>query len=98
MDARTLLRRPSAFLPLGMSLAGFALVGWFVVSAGVVRGQHDEGAVARVFQALMVGQIPIMGCFALRWLPRAPRPAALILALQLAAAFAAIGRLLLLEA
>ena len=46
----------------------------------------------------MVGQIPIMGYFALRWLPRAPRPAALILALQLAAAFAAIALLLLLEA
>lgn len=96
MDARTLLRRPSAFLPLGMSLAAMALVGWFVASMGVVR-PHDEGAAARIFQLLMLGQMPIVGSFALTWLPRAPRSVLLILALQLAAAFAAIGLVLVLE-
>lgn len=97
MDAQTLLRRPSAFLPLGMSVAALILVVWFVASVGAVRGQHDEGAAARVFQVLMVAQSPIVGYFAVTWLPRAPRPAAVILALQLAGALAAIGLVLLLE-
>jgi hypothetical protein len=97
MDARTLLRRPSAFLPLGMSLAALALVVWFVASFGVVRGAHDEGAAARIFQILMVAQIPIVGYFALTWLPRAPRPAAVILALQVAAGLVAIATVVRLE-
>jgi hypothetical protein len=97
MDARTLLRRPSAFLPLGMSLAALALVVWFVASFGVVRGTHDEGAAARIFQVLMVAQIPIVGYFALTWLPRAPRPAAVILALQVGAGLLAIATVVLLE-
>ncbi len=97
MDARTLLRRPSAFLPLGMSLAALALVVWFVASFGVVRGTNDEGAPARVFQVLMVAQIPIVGYFALTWLPRAPRPAVVILALQVGAGLLAIATVALLE-
>jgi hypothetical protein len=97
MDARTLLRRPSAFLPLGMSLAALALVVWFVASFGVVRGAHDEGAAARIFQILMVAQIPIVGYFALTWLPRAHRPAAVILALQVAAGLVAIATVVRLE-
>ena len=92
-----MLRRPSAFLPLGMSLLALGLVVWFVASTGVVRGEHDEGAAARIFQILMVAQIPIAAYFALRWLPTAPRPAAVILAIQLAAALAAIGLVVLLE-
>ena len=92
-----LIRRPSAFLPLAMSLAALGLVVWFVATFGVVRGQHDEGAAARIFQVLMVAQIPIVGYFALTWLPRAPRPAAVILGLQLLAGLAAIGLVVLLE-
>jgi len=92
-----LMRRPSAFLPLAMSLAALGLVVWFVASFGVVRGQHDEGAAARIFQVLMVAQIPIVGYFALTWLPRAPRPAIVILGLQLLAGLAAIGLVVLLE-
>jgi len=97
MDTRMLMRRPSAFLPLAMSLAALGLVVWFVASFGVVRGQHDEGAAARIFQVLMVAQIPIVGYFALTWLPRAPRPAIVILGLQLLAGLAAIGLVVLLE-
>lgn len=92
-----LLRRPSAFLPIGMSLAALGLVVWFVASFGVVRGAHDEGAAARIFQVLLVAQIPIVAYFALRWLPRAPRPAAVILAFQLVAGLVAIGSVVLLE-
>jgi hypothetical protein len=97
MDMRTMLRRPSAYLPLGMSLLALGLVVWFGASFGVVREEHDEGAAARIFQILMVAQIPIAAYFALRWLPTAPRLGAVILAIQLAAALAAIGLVVLLE-
>lgn len=92
-----LMRRPSAFVPLAMSLAALGLVVWYVASFGVVGGQHDEGAAARVFQVLMLAQLPIVAYFALTWLPRAPRPAAVILGLQLLAVLAAIGSVVLLE-
>lgn len=91
MDVRTLLRRPSAWLPIAMSLAALGLVVWFVATFGVIRGDHDEGAAARVFQILLVAQVPIAGYFALTWLPRAPRPAAAVVAIQLLMALAAIG-------
>jgi 5-methylcytosine-specific restriction endonuclease McrA len=97
MDVRTLLRRPSAWLPIAMSLAALGLVMWFAASFGVLRGTHDEGAAARVFQIVMVAQIPIVGYFALTWLPRVPRPAGLILALQVAAGLVAILTVVLLE-
>jgi hypothetical protein len=97
MDVRILLLRPSAFLPIVMSLGALGLVMWFVASFGVVRGAHDEGMAARIFQVLMLAQIPIVGYFALTWLPRAPRPAAMILAFQLVAGLVASGAVVLLE-
>jgi hypothetical protein len=97
MEMRTLLRQRSAFLPLAMSIAALGLVVWFVASFGVVRGQHDEGAAARIFQFLLVAQIPIVGYFALTWLPQAPRPAAMIFGLQMLVGLAAIGLVVLLE-
>jgi ABC-type transport system involved in cytochrome c biogenesis permease subunit len=66
-----LLRRPSAFLPIAMSLAAIGLIAWFVATFGVVE-QTDEGTPARVFQLLLAAQVPIVACFAIRWLPRSP--------------------------
>jgi hypothetical protein len=91
------MRRPSAFLPLAMSLAAIALVVWFVATFGVVRQPHDEGAAARLFQLLIATQVPIVAWFALTWLPRAPRPATLVLALQGCAALVAIALVVMLE-
>jgi hypothetical protein len=91
------MRRPSAFLPLAMSLAAIALVVWFVATFGVVRQPHDEGAAARLFQLLIGTQVPIVAWFALMWLPRAPRPATLVLTLQGCAALVAIALVVMLE-
>jgi hypothetical protein len=44
----------------------------------------------------MAGQIPIIAIFALGWLPRAPRQAMLVLALQLIAGLAAAAPVFLL--
>jgi hypothetical protein len=88
----SLFRQPTALVPLGMSLAALALVLGHAVTVGVVH-EADEGAAAHLFQLLMLGQVPLVGYFALRWLPRAPSQALRVLALQagvILAAFAAV--------
>ncbi len=96
MTFRTLIRQPSAFLPIAMSAAALALVVGFLARYGIVR-QADEGAAARVFQLLIVAQLPIIAFFAARRLPAHTRPAALVLALQIGAAMLAVLTVLLLE-
>jgi hypothetical protein len=61
-----------------------------IILSGTAR-QADEGAAAHIFQLLMVVQLPIVLFFAIRWLPRFPRPALLVLALQAAAGLAALA-------
>jgi hypothetical protein len=97
MSTRALLRRPSAFLPIAMSVAALALAVWFVTTFGVVRQPHDEGAAARMFQLLIAAQLPLAAWFAVTWLPRAPRPATLVLAIQGGAALVAIAVVVVLE-
>ena len=81
-------RRPSALLPVVMSVAARGLVlGHFAVY-GIVH-EADEGTPAHLFQLLMAGQAPLVVWFAAQWLPRAPGPALRVLALQLGAALAA---------
>lgn len=84
----TVLRHPSAFLPLAMSLAALAVVMAHLAAFGVAR-QTDEGAAAHFWQLLMAGQIPILAFFAIKWLPRAPKETLCVLALQAGAALAA---------
>ena len=52
---------------------------------------NSEDAAAHIFQLLMVLQLPIVAFFAIRWLPRAPKAALRILALQAAAGLAALA-------
>ncbi|MEO8869361.1 MAG: hypothetical protein ABI357_00870 [Granulicella sp.] len=92
MTLPTMLHRPSAFLPLAMSVAALVLVLCNVAidGAGAVH-PADEGAAAHLFQLLIVAQVPLVGFFAIKWLPRAPRLSLPVLALQAAAAIAALA-------
>ncbi|MDQ6689324.1 MAG: hypothetical protein M3Z18_02330 [Gemmatimonadota bacterium] len=73
-----------------MSLIALAIVlGHFAVY-GIVH-EVDEGTPAHLFQLLMAGQVPLIGFFALKWLPRNPSPALQVLALQAAAVIAAFA-------
>jgi len=83
----SLMKQPSAFLPMAMSLAALALVLVHLAIFGVVR-EADEGTAAHLWQLLMVGQVPVVAYFALIWLPRSPGKALRVLA-QLVAALAA---------
>lgn len=96
MSPSTLLKRPSAFLPVAMSLVALATVLVYLASHGPAP-QADEGAAAHIWQLLMAAQVPIVLYFAIRWVPESPREAVPILALQLAAAVAALTPVFLLR-
>jgi hypothetical protein len=84
-----LLKRPSAFIPVAMSVAAFATVSGYAAMFGIAR-QADEGAAAHIWQFLMAGQVPVVAFFAITRLPTEPRQALPVLALQVGAALAAM--------
>jgi len=83
-------KQPSAWIPVAMSLAALVIVLAHVARFGVVH-ETDEGAAAHLWQLLMAGQVPIVAFFAFKWLPRTPRQALQVLALQAAAALASFA-------
>ena len=86
----SLMKKPAAFLPPAMSCAALATVIVHVALFGAAR-EADEGTAAHIWQLLMAAQIPIVAFFAIKWLPRAPRQALVVLALQGGAALAALA-------
>lgn len=87
-DMNATIRRPSAFLPVAMSLVALALVLSHIALFGAAR-EADEGTAAHLWQILMAAQVPIIAFFAIKYLSQRPKPALLILALQIVAALAA---------
>lgn len=83
-------KQPSAFIPIAMSMAALATVLYHVAMFGMAR-EADEGTAAHIWQLLMAGQVPIVAFYAIKWLPRAPRTALQVLALQIGAALAALA-------
>ena len=92
----TMARKPSAFVPLAMSLTALALLGG-AYAYGLAQGQGglarepDEGAIAHLWQLLMAGQLPVLAFFAIKWLPRAPKQTLCVLGLQAGAVLAAMA-------
>ncbi len=82
----SVVKKPSAWIPIMMSLTALAILLIFFAKYGVVH-QEDEGTAAHLFQLLMGGQIPIIVFFVIKWLPEKPKQTLLILALQLLAGF-----------
>jgi hypothetical protein len=79
-----------------MSLAALSLVLGHVAIYGGAR-QADEGAAAHLWQLLTAGQIPVIAFFAIKWLPRTPGQAMLVLGLQGAAIVAAVAPVFILN-
>lgn len=92
----TVLKHPSAFLPVAMSLGALATVLVFLALHGPAP-QPDEGAAAHIWQLLMAGQVPIVLLFGIKWVPRSPRQAVPVLALHAGAALAAMAPVFLLH-
>lgn len=92
----SLIRKPSALIPLVMAFV--ALVMPFVYAAVNGLDTHqDEGTAARLWQLLIVAQVPFVAFFAIKWLPRSPKQALLILALHVGIVFVAFASVLMLE-
>lgn len=90
MNLGSMIKRPSAFVPVAMSLAALASVFVHIIMSGTAR-QADEGTAAHLWQLLMAAQLPIIAFFATRRLPQSPRSALPVLALQAVAALAALA-------
>lgn len=88
-------RKPSAIVPIAMSSAALVTVLYHIAIYGLAP-ETDEGAAAHIWQLLMAGQVPVVVFYAVKWLPRAPRTALPVLALQIGAALAALAPVYLL--
>ena len=64
-------KKASALIPEVMSLAALVLVA-VQVSVHGLSPEPDEGALAHLYQLLVVGQIPVIAFFGLRWFRLAP--------------------------
>lgn len=86
----SLLKHPSAWIPLAMSALALAVVIAHIGMYGVAR-EADEGAAAHIWQAMMTVQIPIVAYFAFRWLPGSLKQGVRVLMLQMCAAMTALA-------
>jgi hypothetical protein len=90
MNFLTMIKQPSAFLPVAMSCVALAMVLVHITFFGAAR-EADEGTAAHLFQLLMVAEVPIAAFFAIKWVEKAPRQVLLVLAIQVGAALAALA-------
>ena len=80
-ESNSLFRQPSAWIPLAMSLVALAMILGYVAIFGIVQN-GDEGAPARIFQLIMVAQLPIAAFFGLRWITKKPKETLIVLVVQ----------------
>jgi len=64
-------KKASARIPVVMSLTALLLVAVQVAIHGL-SPEPDEGALAHLYQMLLLGQIPVIAYFGLRWFRLAP--------------------------
>jgi hypothetical protein len=98
-------RAPSGWIPVALAVAATLLLAGYlatgphepniVVENGI--GRQDETAAARIWQLLMLAQLPFVLYFAAVWLPKDRARAARMLAIQGAAFVAAALPVVLLE-
>ncbi len=100
MTEMKFLRQPLAWVPLAMSGAALAVLLAYIARFGITEATPggDEGATARLFQMLLLAQLPvIVAQFAVHASREATRAAGLAL-LQVTAAAIPVALILWLEA
>ncbi|MDO8557564.1 MAG: hypothetical protein Q7S09_00010 [bacterium] len=85
-----IIKKPSAWIPIAAPLIFFAYLVIYITVFGIVR-EEDEVTGAHFFQLWLVLEPLAIGFFAVKWLPRAPKQASLILALQIIVALLPIS-------
>jgi hypothetical protein len=77
----SLIKQPSAYIPLLMSLAALILVLGHAAVFGIVH-EADEGAAAHIWQLLMALQLPIVAYFIFKCILSQPKEMLQILGLE----------------
>lgn len=90
----SVIKHPSAFLPIALSLVACVLVITQVAFFGATH-QTDEGTAAHIWQLLMAIQVPLVLFFAIKYIPHQTKQASQILGLQVLAIIAAMLPVLL---
>ena len=85
----SIFRVPSALLPIAMSLAALGVMVGHLAMAGAAGFAADDST-AYVFQLLLVCQVPVVAFFSIKWLPRLPAEAMMMIGLQAGAAMLAL--------
>src|SRR4051812_2659358 len=85
MKMESLIKKPSAWVPLVLSVLILLMELYFLAFAGPPQPEADEGAAAHLFQIWLVLEFFLVMFFAARWLPKKPFPALRILIIQIAA-------------
>ena len=85
----SLLKHPGAWIPIGMSLTVLVIMLVSIAIFGPPVRQPDEGTGAHLFQIWLVLEVVMVSFFAIKWLPKEPRQALIILGLQILAVLAA---------
>ena len=87
----SILKKPSAWIPIAVPLVFFAYITSIIAIFDVPVPDADEGTAAHLFQIWLALEPFLLGYFAFKWLPRAPKQALIILALQIVAALLPIS-------
>jgi hypothetical protein len=82
----SLIKKPSAWIPIAIPLAFDAYIAIQVASATGIVHEQDEGVGAHLFQLWLLAEPFMVGYFAFKWLPLERRQASTILAAQILAA------------
>ena len=85
----SLLKKPSAWVPVALSLGVLAAMLFCIAVFGVPAHEKDEGVGAHLFQMWLVVEAVMIAFFAIKWLPQKPKQAISILAIQTIAVLAA---------
>ena len=91
----TLLKRPSALVPIGLAAAALTIP-YILTRIFGPDPAGDEGVGAHSWQLLMLLQVPAILFFLAKWAPEQPKQAAIVLALQVVAFLAAAAPVFLL--
>jgi hypothetical protein len=92
-----LFKRPSAVIPIALSLGALAAMLTSFAIFGVPHREADEGTAAHLFQIWLVLEVIGVAFFAIRYLPQKPKQAIWILVVQVVAVIAACAPVFLLN-
>ncbi len=85
---RSLLKKPSAWIPIALSLIVVAMFAIGIALFGPPQREPDEGTGAHLFQIWLVLEVLMIGFFAARWLPQRPTQTLVVLTIQIVAVLA----------